>query len=511
MDISNIFPPFELTAWQEAAAKSLKLNNYSEVEAKLNEISLNDLTYKSYYADSVPHQLDSFPKRRKLARCCEKISPADEEEGIDLFFSFSKLKHKNAIRFITTAEQTPEDGDYLDLIGIYQSLHYKYSDLKEALKDSQHPILVNTSKIHNAGASTTQELAFVLDCLKFISEETQNKNKVIVNLALDSHYFASIAKLRAVRFMAEKLKAQGLLNEFEICSSTSFREQTLYDPWVNMLRTTSAMTAAFHGGADIITTSSYDRVGSYYSNYEESNFAKRQSRNIFHVLKDESSLEKVLDPSYGSVAVENLTAEIIAKSYVLFKEDTQGGILRDIEGFADRVQAIAQKREEILHKTKFVQTGINNYAQIEETLNEYYKIDNLQNAQNGDFFPLRRFSQKLEELRFSLEEKELSIKLYTYGPLNKLSARAGFCSNYFELLGKKVESIHIENPEEMLGSKADIHILCSLDEMYSDIIESFQTLKGKLFIGGNKDKFDNVQNIFMGQDKYQILSQLGGQ
>jgi methylmalonyl-CoA mutase len=93
-----------------------------------------------------------------------------------------------------------------------------------------------------------------------------------------------------------------------IHSVTGRWNKTLYDPYVNMLRTqTEAMSAAL-GGAGSITVEPFDTV--FRSAGE---FSERIARNQQLLLAEESHLDKVADPGAGSYYIEELTSLIAAK------------------------------------------------------------------------------------------------------------------------------------------------------------------------------------------------------
>ena len=133
-------------------------------------------------------------------------------------------------------------------------------------------------------------------------------------LTIGPHYFMEIAKIRAFRALAQALaQSYGIAiqpNDVCILSRTSHWSEEASDPHDYLLRaTTEAMSAIIGGCNELI-------VQPFYSTFtDQPALAKRIARNISSILKDESYLDKVVDPSAGSYYVEYLTNEIIQKSW----------------------------------------------------------------------------------------------------------------------------------------------------------------------------------------------------
>ena len=95
---------------------------------------------------------------------------------------------------------------------------------------------------------------------------------------------------------------------------------TKRDPYVNMLRTTIAVTAAGLGGADNIAALPHTAALGL-----PDAFARRVARNTQLILLEESNLAKVADPAAGSGAIEDLTAKLCAAAWTQFQEIDNGG------------------------------------------------------------------------------------------------------------------------------------------------------------------------------------------
>ncbi|WP_344840361.1 methylmalonyl-CoA mutase family protein, partial [Actinocorallia longicatena] len=180
--------------------------------------------------------------------------------------------------------------------------------------------------------------------------------------------FMEIAKIRAIRFLwAAIVKEFGGNEESQkafIHAHTSKTTKTKYDPYVNILRATVESFAAVIAGANSITTSTFDEPFN-----RSSAFSERIARNVQSILKDETHLNKVLDPAGGSWYIENLTEELSKTAWSLFQEIMKnGGIVPSIrEGKVQQdIQAVREKRFENIDYRKERIVGTNMYANLYE-------------------------------------------------------------------------------------------------------------------------------------------------
>ena len=119
-------------------------------------------------------------------------------------------------------------------------------------------------------------------------------------MGISSNYFMELAKFRAGRMLwAEIVKAYGA--EEECCKMmvhavTSQFNQTIYDAHVNLLRSQTETMSAALAGVDSIETLPFDLQ---YKRPDE--FSERIARNQQLLLREESHLNKVVDPAGGSL------------------------------------------------------------------------------------------------------------------------------------------------------------------------------------------------------------------
>ncbi|MCA1744884.1 MAG: acyl-CoA mutase large subunit family protein, partial [Bacteroidales bacterium] len=188
--------------------------------------------------------------------------------------------------------------------GIEKTMDFVAEVVKEGKKVPAFQVVnVNGRYFGNAGSSIVQELAFALSAgneyLSQLTDRGLTINEVAKSLrftfSVGSNFFMEIAKLRAGRMLwatiVNEYKPSG--NEaakMVVHCETSEFNKTIYDPYVNMLRTqTEAMSAAL-GSCHSLTVQPFDKVFR-----TPNDFSERIARNQQLLLKEESYLSMIVD------------------------------------------------------------------------------------------------------------------------------------------------------------------------------------------------------------------------
>ncbi|WP_419856134.1 methylmalonyl-CoA mutase family protein [Candidatus Poriferisodalis sp.] len=96
------------------------------------------------------------------------------------------------------------------------------------------------------------------------------------------------------------------------------------DPWVNMLRATTATFGAANGGVDAITVRPFDAVS---TGAPSSGLGWRVAANTQLILRHESRIGSVIDPAGGSWYLEDLTRKLAHAAWRRFREiEATGGM-----------------------------------------------------------------------------------------------------------------------------------------------------------------------------------------
>jgi len=205
--------------------------------------------------------------------------------------------------------------------------------------------------VHEAGGGEGGELAFAIASALAYAKALVRAGlpmdeafgRVTLGLAADGDHFFTIAKLRAVRVLWNRVtSACGVAVPARVEARSSRRMLAAQDPWTNMLRLTAAGFGAALGGADAIVLGNFtDAIGL------PTPFARRQSRNTQLVLMEESHVGRVADPAAGSGYVEALTDEFARAAWAAFQAiEARGGLVAALSDghVAQSVQAAREAR-----------------------------------------------------------------------------------------------------------------------------------------------------------------------
>ncbi len=352
----------------------------------------------------------------------------------------------------------------------------------------------NPYYFNNAGAYCAQELGYGLaygnQFLATASEDGLSAKavakKIKFNFGIGSNYFMEIAKFRAARMLWALIVDAYLTDEDCKCSAkmvinayTSEWNQSVYDAYVNLLRSQTETMSASLAGVDSITVVPFD------NSYKTSDdFSERIARNQQLLLKEESHLDKVVDPSAGSYYIENLTASIAEQAWKIFLSvDEKGGFLKSImDGtIQNEINATNDKRLAAISSRREILLGTNQYPNFNE-----FSLDKIESSDKNccccakdSSIPVLKFkrgSSEFDALRLATEKsgKRPKVFMLTIGSLSMRLARAQFSSNFFGCAGYEViDNLGFETPEEGVKAaravNADIIVICSSDEEYVEL------------------------------------------
>lgn len=381
---------------------------------------------------------------------------------------------------------------------------------------------------HNAGASMVQALALTLASLsETMAQATERgappdavRDALHIVVPVGTRFFLEIGKLRALRLLVPQVLAAYDVDEAmpPVHAITARREQTIYDPHVNLIRSTTAATVAVMGGCDVLTVRPYD------AEFEApDDFAYRVARNTQLILKHESHLDFVADPAAGSYYVEMATDQLAETAWMLFQQiEDRGGLLEGLRDgwIQEQIRETRHQRQEERNAGQRPLVGLTNYPDLDESKREIHSprerstplqkasieitlldtkhptvllrhalqkeatvgdvIRALQGTDSG-IEPLPRFrsGEPFEALRQRIEayakehDGPPEIFLLPIGDPSQRSARATFARNFFGVSGFRIdENLRFESPKEgaaaAIEADPDIVILCSSDAEYAD-------------------------------------------
>lgn len=348
-------------------------------------------------------------------------------------------------------------------------------------------INVNGIVLHNAGSTIVQELGYTLalanEYLAFCTEQGVKVEKVAsrtqLTLSVGSNYFMEIAKLRAARLLWSTMVSQynptcHCAYKIHINTVASTWNKTLYDPYVNMLRSTTEGMSAVIGGSDAISLQPFDVA---YKDSDE--FSRRISRNVQVILKEEAFMDRVVDPAAGSYYIENLTNSIAEQAWKLFQGvEAAGGAMKIIEDgtLQAEIEKSCQKRDMDIATRRYILLGTNQYPNIKENMAD--KIERVVKDEN-EGLKTYRGAVAFEEIRLQTEKYAAQngrpkVYLFKVGNLAMRQARAGFITNFFGCAGYEiVEPAGFATVEEGVKAVAEakpaLIVVCSSDEEYATL------------------------------------------
>jgi len=249
---------------------------------------------------------------------------------------------------------------------------------------------VSTCPYHDAGASDGHELALALaSCAELLRRGADLELEIadlvpamVWTLPLAGQPFEAIAKLRAARVVWAKFCVGAGLDvsaddsgaRLWIHATSSRRAWTRHGPWVNLLRGTVGSFAAAIGGADAVATAAFDGLcgpeGDAVAGLGRgSELGRRLALNTQLILREESLLDRVVDPAHGSYFVEALSDALAREAWRRFQAiEADGGHVAGLQSGAIQGaigETAAQLREQAATRRRPL-TGLSTYPVLDE-------------------------------------------------------------------------------------------------------------------------------------------------
>ena len=538
------FAPVSTAAWEAAIARDLKGADY---EKKLLWRTEEGLAVKPYYraadleglacVDAAP---GAFPYRRgarstagwqireevdapdpaeanRLARAAvaagaESISFTAVQIGsaADLEAALANLGEipvhlaradQKLIRLLAARLQVQRDGLAISA-GCDPLLNLNFAaEILQADVAGLEPFTVDAGRFEEAGATAVEELGFALaagvDFLAAIEERGIAIDRAAAALefsfSIGANYFFQIAKLRAFRMVwaraVQSFLGSAASARARIAARTSHWNKTIYDPHVNILRTTTEAMAAILGGADSVTIAPFDACCK-----QPDEASRRLARNTQLLLKHEASFARVADPAGGSYYVEFLTDHLAGEAWKTMQSiETKGGYRKaqSAGALAPMLQRSIAVREAALAQRRRVLIGTNQFANPAERA--LHRID--EERANT----MKRGAQIYERLRLRTERHAAAggaiprVLLAEIGDVKLRTARAGFALNFFACAGFKITTRRFKRADEIAAADADLLVLCAGDAGYAALVDELvPKLKSlgrttPVFIAGNPE------------------------
>ena len=489
---------------KEANAKALDVLNkgITSLGFKLHDDFNLDVLLDGIYTDIAqvnfavcPNKVVEFAK--VLVAYLEKKGTADKFVG-SIDFNPYKATFKKGKKFEGIAEVAAE---LLKVVAPVKGLRV---------------LSVNSEMLSNAGAYIYQELGYALSWgnewmaqltdAGFSADEVASRIKF--NMGISTIYFMELAKFRAARMLWAQIVKQynpqcDCACKMVVHATTSRYSQTMFDSYVNMLRSqTQAMSAAL-ASVDEITVTPFDAP---YKKSDE--FSERIARNQQLLLKEESHLDKVVDPAGGSYYIEELTMSLAQVAWKLFLEtEDKGGFKAAVESYdvTNAVNASANARFDKVAKRREQLLGTNQFPNFTEVSDGKKALTcccacACEMEDSAPVLNNKRLASQFEELRQATENATHTpvVFMLTIGNLAMRLARAQFSDNFFGCAGYKLIDNNgfntvEEGVEAAVAANADVVVLCSSDAEYPELIPgAIKALNGRaefVLAGPETDEF----------------------
>ncbi len=495
---------------EEANAIALDVLNkgVNSLGFKVKEPADVAVLLKGITLSAVEINLDTCP--RNAVAVAEELVKLVKAEGCEETFKGSvnydplRRQFRHGVEGVDTAEIVETACKLLDVVAPVRGIRC---------------LTVNSVILANAGAYIYEELGYALawgtawltaltDAGRSINEVA---NRVKFNMCVSSNFFMEIAKFRAARMLWAQIVEQykpecDCAAKMMVCASTSRFNQTIYDAHVNLLRSQTETFSACVAGVDSIVVTPFDVA------YKKPDaFSERIARNQQFLLKEESHMDKVVDPAGGSYYVEHLTVAIAEQAWKLFLSvEENGGFFAAVgDGSVQRaVNEACAKRHTDVARRKEILLGTNQYPNINEKAADKIEISEgchcgCATEKGPNALTMKRAATDFETLRLATEAaaKRPKVFMLTIGNLAMRLARAQFSTNFFGCAGYEIiDNLGFNTVEEgidaALAKEADVVVLCSSDDEYATLApEAFKYLAGRaeFVVAGNPACTDDLK------------------
>jgi methylmalonyl-CoA mutase len=332
-------------------------------------------------------------------------------------------------------------------------------------RPSARLMTANGAAFHAQGAGVPQELGWMLaeltEGLRALEaagmDAAEALSKITMTISADVDFFATLAKIRAARVLfaniAEAVDAPD--TPPQIHAETSLRAFSDVDPWVNILRATSAAMGAGIAGVDMLTVAPCSATSA-----SDNALTRRIARNTQVILQEESHIGHVTDAAGGSWYVESLTQQFVESAWVEFQKiEAAGGL----SAAGDTINAaLAEARaafDAAVDKRAMPLVGVSEFPNLEEA----------PLATGGDNG--YRLSAAYEQLRHAAQKAKPKVFLANIGEMASFTPRANFAANIYAAGG--LHSVSGDGgtdaqaiAEAFKKSNSKIAVICAGDDDY---------------------------------------------
>lgn len=463
MNMKDIeFQSASYNQWKEEAVKALKGKPFESLFTKtIENITLEPLYTQETLLEKLGYQLEKQVSTIRSLTESASFTVAQQINGADAASFFANLEESllRGNEMITIYSPVAFDWSEENLSKL--ATYFSENSFKVTVKSSEDDVLrvfdyidkskraavkgfivapeailladypnvrtyaADTVPFHNNGANAVQEVAIALvqaaELAKDMDDFKEFENKFFVQFAVDTQFFAEVAKIRAFKVLWKAFTSAfgHEASAVPVVAETSVRSFSKYDVYVNLLRAGNEAFSAAIGGADVITVHPHDALTALTGQ------SVRIARNVSLVTKEESHVTNVIDPAGGSYFIESLTADYVKEAWALFLEIEKAGGLHAY-GIDAKIEEVYNTRIAQVETRKHSLIGTNIYAN---------PVDEIPTAVNAQFADVKRIALPFENLRANFAQAGLKPAILTFGELKNYKPRADFVQGFFATAG----------------------------------------------------------------------------
>lgn len=304
--MNNLFSKFNTVSkeeWEEKIISDCKKTNYtSELTSNSEEIKVSPI----YHSDNkTPIHTASFPESWECYQLIDasKANEANKRALTALQNNVSGLCFSNPTNLEKLLEGIQIEHIRIDFKNYTDDFPEVWNNFIKGrnvtgafhgLTKNKTPDYMNTIFAKGDTAKAQIDSAF--------QQGLGNPKNIQFHFEIGSNYFLEIAKIKAFRILWESKKGE---SPFIFATTTLTNKEEKF-PYNNILRTTTECMSSIFGGANAIMINSYNHTFEM-----PTDFSERIARNQQTILREESYLDKVIDPTKGAYYIDYLIDELL--------------------------------------------------------------------------------------------------------------------------------------------------------------------------------------------------------
>lgn len=395
--------------------------------------------------------------------------------------------------------------------------------LRQSTKAQWGVLCIDGSIYKNSGGHFIDEVAFIISALQEnlhkLRDNGYKSNEIgtiQIRTATGPNFFFEIAKIKVIRTLAHIVANQYEGADIQILAESADIYHSQIDTPTNILRMTTECMSAIMGGADAVMLHSFDIN-------ENPDFTQRISRNIQHLLREESYFDQQYDPTAGNYYIEQLIQDLKTPAWNVFLSiEKHKGYVHSFVGksipefFIFRHQLAINK--DVAHR-KTVLLGVNQFPNLDEKISLQDSIARTQLKTN--ILNTFRLSEPFENLRFRMLRHQASTSttplayLLQSGSLTMRKARSAFSYNFLAAAGiRSMESSNSDfetTLQEIQTLQPDIVVICSDNDSWETFVPQCleQLPKNTIkILAGKSDAYPVDFVIYEGANMIEILEKI---